>query len=147
MNFKNTILLVTLVVSCFLIGCEKKKTAIASQDSVFFIEPKDGASVTSPFTVKFGLTGMTIKPAGQDMMDTRSGHHHILIDNPAGFTPKGEVVAADATNIHYGKGQTETSLTLPVGKHTLTLQFADGAHRSYGKEMAATITVYVTAAQ
>ena len=59
-----------------------------------------------------------------------TGHHHLIVDGKA--VPKGSVVPADATHMHFGKGQTETTLKLPPGKHTLTLQFADGAHQSYG---------------
>ncbi|MBB5465689.1 hypothetical protein HDG32_001793 [Paraburkholderia sp. CI2] len=70
-----------------------------------------------------------------------TGHHHLLIDGKP--LPKGEVVPATDKSLHFGKGQTETDLTLPPGDHTLTLQFGDGAHRSYGPEMSKTITVHV----
>ena len=106
---------------------------------VFFIEPKDGATVPQEFTVKFGLSGMKIAPAGKIVPGT--GHHHLIIDGAA--SKKDEVVGMDATHLHFGKGQTETKLKLAPGKHTLTLQFADGAHRSYGEAMSATITVNV----
>ncbi|RYZ72141.1 MAG: DUF4399 domain-containing protein, partial [Proteobacteria bacterium] len=61
------------------------------------------------------------------------------IDSPA--VELGMVVPADATHIHYGKGQTEDKITLTPGKHTLTLQFANGAHLSYGPGLASTIEV------
>ncbi len=109
-----------------------------SQARVYFVEPKDGATVTSPVHVKFGVDGMKIAPAGT--MTEGTGHHHLVIDG--GPVPKGTVVPAD-DHIHYGKGQTETDVKLPPGDHTLTMQFADGAHRSYGPEMASTITVHV----
>lgn len=106
---------------------------------VFFIEPKDGATVAKKFKVKMGVEGMTVRPSGPIQEGT--GHHHILIDRLA--IEKGEVVPVAKTAIHYGKGETETELTLPAGKHKLTLQFADGMHHSYGPELSATITVNV----
>ncbi|CAN7373123.1 DUF4399 domain-containing protein [Trinickia sp. LjRoot230] len=105
---------------------------------VSFIEPTDGATVTNPVHLKFAVSGMSVKPAG-DLIDG-AGHHHILIDGKP--LPKGEVVPANDHAIHYGKGQTEADVTLPPGDHTLTLQFADGAHRSYGPEWSQTIKVH-----
>jgi hypothetical protein len=110
-----------------------------AQARVFFIAPKDGATVSNPVHVQFGLDGMTIAPAGT--MTEGTGHHHLIIDG--GPLPKGTVIPATDTSLHFGKGQTETDLTLPPGDHTLTLQFGDGAHRSYGPEMSQTITVHV----
>lgn len=109
---------------------------------VFFEEPKDGAKVKSPVKVKFGLVGMTVRPAGQDPLDKTSGHHHLIIDGEPGTL--GTAVPADETHIHYGKGQTEAEIELAPGKHTLTMQFADGLHLSYGPELSSTITVEVT---
>ncbi len=108
---------------------------------VFFEAPKDGDKVKGPVQMKFGVEGFTVRPAGEDPKDHTSGHHHVLIDTkPAGV---GAVVPADATHIHYGKGQTEATLELSPGKHTLTLQFADGAHRAYGPHLTETITIEV----
>jgi hypothetical protein len=106
---------------------------------VFFVSPKDGATVSTKFTVKFDVSGMKLEKAGPIKAGT--GHHHLIIDG--GSVPAGQVVAKDATHIHLGNAQTETELTLTPGKHSLTLQFADGAHMSYGPEMAQTITVMV----
>jgi hypothetical protein len=125
----------TLIISALLISSQ----AFAAK--VFFESPKDGATVKSPFTVKFGVEGMKIQPAGEDLKSTTTGHHHLIVDGAA--TPKGEVVPADATHLHFGKGQTSTELTLAPGPHTLTLQFADGAHKSYGPEMSQTIKITV----
>jgi hypothetical protein len=108
---------------------------------VFFVEPADGAKVPTTFKVKFGVEGMTVVPAGAPKEGT--GHHHLLIDRKN--LTKGTVVPTAETSIHYGKGQTETELTLKPGKHTLTLQFADGNHQSYGPEWSSTITVDVQA--
>ncbi|MDR5854038.1 DUF4399 domain-containing protein [Caballeronia sp. LZ062] len=110
-----------------------------AQSRVYFVEPKDGATVTSPVHVKFGMEGMTLAPAGT--MTEGTGHHHLLIDS--GPLPKGTVIPASDTSLHYGKAQTEADVKLPPGDHTLTMQLGDGAHRSYGPEMAQTIKVHV----
>ncbi|MBC8748042.1 hypothetical protein OKW43_003787 [Paraburkholderia sp. WC7.3g] len=114
-------------------------SGMAQAAGVYFVQPADGATVSNPVHVVFGLDGMKIAPAGT--MTEGTGHHHLLIDGkpPA----KGEVIAATDKSLHFGKGQTETDLTLPPGDHTLTLQFGDGAHRSYGPDMSKTITVHV----
>ncbi|VTZ28492.1 conserved hypothetical protein [Methylocella tundrae] len=111
----------------------------AASPRVFFIEPQDGAVVISPFKVKFGLEGFALKPAGDATPD--SGHHHLIIDG--GPVPKDEIIPANEKSIHFGKAQTETQLTLPPGKHTLTLQFGNGGHLSYGPALSSTITVDV----
>ncbi len=111
----------------------------AETPRVFFIEPKDGAVVANPFTVKFGLEGLALKPAGDATPD--SGHHHLIIDS--GPVAKGELIEKSETSLHFGKAQTETQLTLAAGKHTLTLQFGDGGHLSYGPALSSTITVEV----
>ena len=82
---------------------------------------------------------MQIKPAGK--FEEGTGHHHLIINEK--FLQKGTVVPADAKHIHFGKGQTEYDLNLEPGAHTLTLQFADGLHRSYGKELSKTISITV----
>ena len=113
--------------------------AVIKGAKVFFVEPKDGATVKSPFKVKFGLSGLKLAKAGAVVPGT--GHHHLIVDG--GPSPRGAVIGKDATHLHFGDGQSETKLTLAPGKHTLTLQFADGSHASYGEEMSSTITVNV----
>ncbi|MCB0336339.1 MAG: DUF4399 domain-containing protein, partial [Bdellovibrionales bacterium] len=110
-----------------------------ADSSVYFVSPKDGETLSSPLQIKMGVKGMSVKPAGEIVEGT--GHHHLVIDGTS--VEKGTVVPADETHIHFGKGQTETSLELKPGPHTLTLQFADGAHRSYGEAMSETIKVNV----
>jgi hypothetical protein len=92
---------------------------------VYIVSPKDGAKVKSPVTVVFGLKGMGIAPAGIKFDNT--GHHHLLVDAdvPADLS---QPLAANEHSLHFGKGQTETSLTLPPGKHTLQLVLADSTH-------------------
>lgn len=106
---------------------------------VMFVSPADGAKVKSPVKLVFGVEGMKVQPAGQAVEGT--GHHHVIIG--ASGTPTGEVVPADETHIHFGKGQTEAELPLPAGEHKLTLQFADGIHASYGPALSQTITIVV----
>ena len=116
-------------------GAEMKKM----KEGVFFVEPKDGAQVKSPVKVVMGVAGMTIKPSGGVVKGT--GHHHVLLN--MGSMRKGKVTPTDATHLHYGKGQTEASIKLAPGDYTLTMQFADGLHRSYGKKWAVTISIKV----
>jgi hypothetical protein len=91
----------------------------------YIVSPKDGAKVKGPVTVVFGLKGMGIAPAGIKFDNT--GHHHLLIDSdpPADLSLP---LAANDKSVHFGKGQTETTLTLPPGKHTLQLVLADSLH-------------------
>jgi hypothetical protein len=96
---------------------------------VYFIEPHEGAKVHSPVTVKFGLKGMGIAPAGIKFDNT--GHHHLLVDMDVREVQLDAPMPATDKLLHFGKGQTETSLALPPGKHTLQLVFADYLHQSF----------------
>jgi hypothetical protein len=93
---------------------------------VYFINLRDGAEVTSPFLVQFGLTGMGIAPAGVEKPNT--GHHHLLIDTTLTADQMKEAIPADDTHKHFGGGQTEVMVTLPIGQHTLQLVLADWTH-------------------
>ena len=92
---------------------------------VYFLSPEDGATVTSPVTVRFGLRGMGVAPAGVQAPNT--GHHHLAIDVDA-LPPEGLPLPNDEHIRHFGGGQTETELALPPGQHTLQLVFADANH-------------------
>jgi len=106
---------------------------------VYFVSPHDGATLTSPVEVAMGVWGMEAVKAGK--VEAGKGHHHLLVDSH--FVTKSEGVAKDATHLHFGKGQSKTSLKLTPGYHTLTLQFADGHHHSYGGKWSRTIQVLV----
>ncbi len=106
---------------------------------VKFIQPKNGATVAPKFKVKMSVQGLTVAPVGKAKEGT--GHHHLIIDGDP--ISAGQIVPADATHIHFGKGQTETELELTPGRHSLTLQFADGAHISYGQILSDKIEVNV----
>ena len=82
---------------------------------------------------------MEVKPAGT--MDSNTGHHHLLINGDS--MKVGESIPFDETHLHFGKGQTETEVTLPPGTYKLTMQFANGAHQSYGPGLSKSITVTV----
>ncbi|MFI5133453.1 MAG: DUF4399 domain-containing protein [Chitinophagales bacterium] len=107
---------------------------------VFFKSPKDGDTVTSPFKVEMGTEGIKVDTAGPVVAG--SGHHHLFVDAEDSLMA-GTMVPKDPTHLHFGKGQMETELKLAPGKHKLTLQFADGLHRSYGSKLSSTITVNV----
>ena len=113
-------------------------------NTVTFTNVKDGATVPSTFTYQFDVSGYKVSPAKDGIIEG-TGHHHMIIDGPDVW-PKGEVIPMDATHKHYGKGQSEGELVLEPGKHTITLQFANALHESYGKEFAKKITVNVQGA-
>ena len=108
-------------------------------DAVYFKGVDDGDTVASPFKVEMAVCGKDVKPAGEAVEDT--GHHHLIVDGDC--IPAGETVPKDATHMHFGKGQTETMLALESGAHTLTLQFANGVHSSFGEELCKTINITV----
>jgi hypothetical protein len=116
------------------------KASVPEGATVYFKNLKDGETVSSPVKVEMGAKGISVDSAGT--VKPNSGHFHILIDAEDSI-PTGEVVAKDSTHLHFGNAQQEASLTLPSGKHKLTLQFADGAHRSYGSKLATTVTINV----
>jgi hypothetical protein len=133
-NLESTMRKSVLAISLLVTG-----SVFAAEPSVAFTVPQNGATVTSPFSVGFSVSGMYIKPAGD--MTPNTGHHHLLINS--GSVTKGVAIPMDTMHLHYSQGQTNGSLTLPPGKYQLTLQFGDGAHRSYGPAMSNTIQITV----
>jgi hypothetical protein len=107
---------------------------------VFFKNLKNGQKIKSPFKVQMGVSGIALDSAG--MIKPGSGHHHILIDNGDSLA-LGTVVPKDSTHLHFGNAQKEAELKLTPGAHKLTLQYADGIHRSYGGKLASSVTVTV----
>jgi hypothetical protein len=101
------------------------QTPSAPDAAVYFITPGNGETVHNPVTVRFGLRGMGVAPAG--VVQANTGHHHLLIDVTELPAP-GQPVPADAQHRHFGAGQTETTLELAPGTHTLQLLLADHAH-------------------
>ena len=124
------IVLVTVVVlfanTIFVVQANEDLVSESAQGAkVYFIEPQDGATVSQTFTVKFGLSGMGVAPAGVDRKHT--GHHHVLI-NMDELPEMGQPLPATENIIHFGGGQTEAELTLPPGKHTLQLLLGNHIH-------------------
>ena len=101
------------------------RTAAPENALTYFLSPADGATVSSPFTVRFGLRGMGVAPAGVTTPNT--GHHHLLIDVET-LPPDNAPIPNDANHRHFGLGQTETQLELPPGRHTLQLVLGDSLH-------------------
>ena len=94
--------------------------------SVYFIGLEDGATVSSPVTVRFGLEGMGVAPAGTDKAGT--GHHHLLINESLEGNELEAPIPADDQHVHFGGGQTQTTIDLPPGTHTLQLVVGDMNH-------------------
>lgn len=116
------------LVSVSAMAADAPSTPSVKGASVYIIAPKNGDTVGAKVLVQFGLKGMGIAPAGVEMEGT--GHHHLIIDRDTpplnDYLPVGE-----AQVVHFGKGQTETELTLTPGRHTLQLVFADKDHKPH----------------
>ena len=106
----------------------------------YIVSPADGATLTGPVTVVFGLKGMGVAPAGVQQANT--GHFHLLVD--VGLPPLDQPIPKDEQHLHFGGGQTQTTLKLAPGKHTLQLLMGDYAHLSFDPAVASpVITVTV----
>lgn len=136
--------LMSLFVIIALWGCGQTKNQTKNQiqtfeKKVYFKNLSNGDTVYNPISVEMGVKGMKIHPAGE--LKAGTGHHHIIINK--GFVNYGDIIPMDETHLHYGKGDTVANLSLPTGEHTLTLQFANGLHMSYGEQFSNTISIYV----
>lgn len=136
---------ILLIAVCGLVATANAEQSLVSKApegaKVYFIEPADGATVPSIFTVKFGLSGMGVAPAGVEKENT--GHHHILI-NMAELPDMSQPLPANDHVKHFGGGQTETTLTLEPGEHTLQLLLGNHLHVPHDKPVLSekiTITV------
>ncbi len=130
-----------LVLAATVVSAQDRTPSAAGAE-VYIITPKDGAKVSSPFVVQFGLKGMGIAPAGIKFDNT--GHHHLLIDTD---TPVdlGSPLPSSEKVVHFGKGQTETTLKLAPGKHTLQLVLGDYSHVPHNPPVVSKkVTVIVT---
>ena len=117
------------------------ETARPPNALVYITSPKDGDTVTSPFRVQFGLSGMGVAPAGVETPNT--GHHHLLIDANESLDPN-EPIPQDKKHLHFGAGQTEALIELLPGKHTLQLVLGDRSHHLFHPPlMSDVITVNV----
>ncbi|CCD89987.1 conserved hypothetical protein; putative signal peptide [Bradyrhizobium sp. ORS 285] len=119
----------TLATSSVVIAGE---TPAPDNAKAYFINLKDGDKVSSPVLIRFGLSGMGVAPSGTEAPNT--GHHHLLIDAPAlEGDALNEAIPVDAEHVHFGKGQTEASVNLSPGKHTLQLVLGDWSHIPHNK--------------
>jgi len=119
------------------------ETVQSSSATVFIVSPADGATVTSPVKVVFGIENFGLAPAGT--YDANTGHHHLLID--AELPPIGQPIPADDNHLHFGKAQTEATIELAPGEHTLRLLLGDGNHVPHDPLLVSgPITITVTEA-
>lgn len=124
-----------------------QETPSAEGAAVYFVNLEDSATVTSPFKVIFGLSGMGVAPAGTEKENT--GHHHLFIDRPdLGMGEYGAEefiygLPADDNHVHFGGGQTETELTLTPGTHTLQMVLGDQGHVPHSPPVTSSIITIV----
>jgi len=113
---------------CVIALCVASAVATAADSpagaKVYFISPQHGETVRSPVTVRFGLKGMGVAPAGIEMVNT--GHHHLIVDAP--LPDLTATIPTDDHHRHFGGGQSETEITLAPGTHTLQLVLGDYLH-------------------
>ena len=118
----------SVVAACLVFGLVAPafagETPAPEGAKLYFIEPADGATVSSPVKVVFGLSGMGVAPAGIEKEHT--GHHHLIIN--ADLPNLDEPIPADDNYRHFGGGQTETMVELPAGTHSLQLLLGDWSH-------------------
>ena len=120
---KRTLFLIALLAGGLAVA-QLARTPAPEGVELYFVTPTDGATVTSPVRVVFGLRGMGVAPAGVERDGT--GHHHLLIDT--GVPPLDRPIPADDRHRHFGGGQTETEIELKPGKHTLQLLLGNHLH-------------------
>jgi hypothetical protein len=116
------------------------RTPAPAGAQVFIVSPKDGETVSSPVKIVFGITGMGLAPAGEK--NDAAGHHHVLVDTD--LANPGVPIPADAQHVHFGKAQTEGTVELAPGQHTLQLVLGDYLHIPFDPVIASpkiTITV------
>lgn len=138
-----------LVLSLFGLSAHAGGETPSNPDAkVYFVNLADGDTVSSPVTVVFGLSGMGVAPAGTEKEMT--GHHHLLIDRPPlgqGEDGADELVygiMSDDKHRHFGGGQTEVTLDLAPGPHTLQLVLGDAGHVPHSTPvMSEVITITV----
>lgn len=133
----------TLIAASGLLAAqETARTPAPAGAEAYFQSPADGATVSSPVTVRFGLRGVGVAPAGVDTPNT--GHHHLLIDVTDMPSFDAPLPATDNVR-HFGGGQTEVELELAPGQHTLQLVLGDALHRPHDPPVTSErITITVT---
>ena len=122
----------------------QERTPAPEEAEAYIQSPTDGGPVTSPVTVRFGLRGIGVAPAG--VQQPNSGHHHLLIDVSETDMPSFDLpLPASDQVVHFGGGQTETQLELEPGQHTLQLVLGDHLHTPHSPPVTSErITITVT---
>ena len=131
---KHTAMAILLLSLCISFVANAQDLISKSPDgaNVYIIEPADGQIISGDVTVKFGLSGMGVAPAGVKIDNT--GHHHLLIDLPGDILPELDQPLPSSDNVkHFGKGQTETTIHLEPGVHTLQLLLGNFLHIPHDK--------------
>lgn len=118
---------ILVVMMAVAASAQDARTPAPDGAEVYFIEPKDGTTVSGPVRVVFGLRGMGVAPAG--IAAPKTGHHHLLVDTT--LADPSAPIPSDANHIHFGAGQTETVVELAPGRHTLQLVLGDHLHRPH----------------
>lgn len=113
-----------IMLGLFAVTSFAGNTPAPAEAKLYFVSPQDGSEVANPVTIRFGLSGMGVAPAGVDKENT--GHHHLIID--ADLPDLDKPVPSNDNYRHFGGGQTEISLELSPGQHTLQLLLGDLAH-------------------
>lgn len=101
-----------LILAASMVAGAHGATPAPDGAAVYFVTPLDGQTVSSPVTVRFGLEGLGVAPAGVEREKT--GHHHLLV-NVDDLPPMDKPIPAGERHIHIGGGQTQTTLELEPG--------------------------------
>ena len=137
MRLKTRLVLLVLTATSYACGT-------GSKPRLFFVEPKDGATVKSPVHLSFGIENYQVAAVPQGTVDTARpgmGHYHVAVDSDC--LPAGTVIQKAAPWVHFGTGNAEIDMQLPPGKHKLTLQLGDDLHRAV-EGLCTSISVDVT---
>jgi hypothetical protein len=124
MSFRRSLVLALAFAAAVVAHADLPRTASAEGAKLYFITPTNGETVSGKLTVRFGLTGMGVAPAGTAAPST--GHHHLIVDAP--LPALNLPIPKDDKHLHFGGGQTETVIELAPGEHTLQLVLADANH-------------------
>ena len=126
--------LISFIVFFGLYGCSQER-----QPGVFFKNAKDEAVLSLPINFEIGFEGFELAPFGP--VGEMVGHHHLLVNRDS--IMEGVVIPSDVNHIHLGNGESRGAIELESGSYLLTLQFADGTHRSFGEKMGTSVEINV----
>jgi len=124
----------------FLLLNQVYSHSVPDKAKAFIITPIDGARVSSPVIIKFGIEGFLIAPVGENIH--KAGHYHLLIDLEKAL-PLDELIPMDDQHLHFNQGETEVVLHLSPGKHTLQLVVGDEEHEPFEELLSKQVTIYV----